>query len=79
MNDRNRARVLGLISFLIVLLAFPLGAVGAFLIWEGQSASSEGPASAVSAFLVVFGAGLSLLAVLAFVVGGVVFVRSARR
>lgn len=74
----GRRRAVGWLALLLVLASFPMGAGGLFLYWVGDSSEGGGPTAGLSAFPMMAGIGLMVLAVIAFVVGGIFYIRSAK-
>ena len=77
-RGERRRRAVGWLSFVLILVSFPLGAGGLFLYWVGNSSEGGGPTAGLSAFPMMAGIGLMVLAAIAFVGGGVFYIRSAK-
>ena len=78
-GDRSiRRRVVGCLSFLMVLAAIPLGWFGAFLFWQSRSSTGGGPMGGLSAFSMIAGVSVMGLAAVALVVGAIFYIRSGK-
>lgn len=74
----RRDTAIGVIALLGLLASLLIGILGAFLHWQASKSKGGGPTGGLSAFPAIGGMGLMVLAVVMFVVCGVLYVRSAK-